>query len=246
MVRMLAKPRRSLNVETRSATCLIGAASQSRVRIPIHLRTHSLLQQNRHSAATPTRPALPQCTIATAAHPRFRASLPTPNPPDRPEPPGRAATVPPRPPHPPTVPATPPPSPIPPASTAVLPRCSFSVGTPLGALMSTPTSNHVGVVFYGHFLTWTSAFQLPQRRPAAWVLPAADAPRGHARSHDRRDAELARHDGTAAEWHDLSATPLSIWYARRLVMVKELSVELAGMSVPRQRRSVMASSPRKG
>jgi len=44
----------------------------------------------------------------------------------------------------------------------------------------------------------------------------------------------------------LSATPLSIWYARRLATAKEPPVELAGMSVPRQRRSVLASSPRKG
>ena len=58
-------------------------------------------------------------------------SLP-PNPRGRPEPPGRAATFPLHPFHPPTAPATPPPSPTPPASTAVLPQCSFSVGTPLG------------------------------------------------------------------------------------------------------------------
>ena len=100
-------------------------------------------------------------------------------------------------------------------------------------------------LFYGHFLIWTSAFQLPQRRPAAWVLPPADAPRGHARSHDRRDSELARHDGTAAKWHNLSPTPLSAWYARRLAAAKEPPVELAGMSELRERRSVLAGPLRK-
>jgi len=44
----------------------------------------------------------------------------------------------------------------------------------------------------------------------------------------------------------LSATPLSIWYARRLAAGAEPLVELAGMSELRQRRSVLASSPRKG
>ena len=40
--------------------------------------------------------------------------------------------------------------------------------------------------------------------------------------------------------HDLSATPLSGRYARRLAAAKEPSVELAGMSELRQRRSVLA------
>ena len=53
--------------------------------------------------------------------------------------------------------------------------------------------------------------------------------------------------GSKRGYHDgLSATPLSIWYARRLATAKEPLVELAGMSELRQRRSVLASSPRKG
>jgi len=46
--------------------------------------------------------------------------------------------------------------------------------------------------------------------------------------------------------HGFSATPLSAWYARRLAAAKEPPVELAGMSELRQRRSVLASPPRKG
>ncbi len=45
--------------------------------------------------------------------------------------------------------------------------------------------------------------------------------------------------------HGLSATPLSILYARRLEAAKEPPVELAGMSELRQRRSVLAGPPRK-
>jgi hypothetical protein len=97
--------------------------------------------------------------------------------------------------------------------------------------------------FLWPLLIGTSALQLPQHRPETWALPAADAPRGHASIHDRRDAELARHDGTAAEWHNLSPTPLSAWYARRLAAAKEPPVELAGMSELRQRRSVLANQP---
>jgi hypothetical protein len=44
----------------------------------------------------------------------------------------------------------------------------------------------------------------------------------------------------------LSATPLSILYARRLAAGAEPLVELADMSELRQHRSVLASSPRKG
>ena len=77
-VRMLARPRISLNITTRSAIWPMRTASQCRVRIPIHPRTHSLVQHNWHFASTPTRPTLPHCTITTAAHPRFSASLPTP------------------------------------------------------------------------------------------------------------------------------------------------------------------------
>jgi NhaP-type Na+/H+ or K+/H+ antiporter len=46
--------------------------------------------------------------------------------------------------------------------------------------------------------------------------------------------------------HGLSATPLSGWYARRLAAAKEPLIELAGMSELRQRRSVLASPPKKG
>ena len=46
--------------------------------------------------------------------------------------------------------------------------------------------------------------------------------------------------------HGLSATPLSARYARRLEAAKEPPVELAGMSELRQRRSVLASSPKQG
>ena len=46
--------------------------------------------------------------------------------------------------------------------------------------------------------------------------------------------------------HGLSAIPLSAWYARRLEAAKEPPVELAGMSELRQRRSVLASPPKKG
>jgi sodium/hydrogen antiporter len=46
--------------------------------------------------------------------------------------------------------------------------------------------------------------------------------------------------------HGLSAIPLSTWYARRLAAAKEPPVELAGMSELHQRRSVLASSPKKG
>jgi NhaP-type Na+/H+ or K+/H+ antiporter len=45
--------------------------------------------------------------------------------------------------------------------------------------------------------------------------------------------------------HGLSAMPLSAWYARRLAAAKEPPVELANMSEPRQRRSVLAGPPRK-
>jgi NhaP-type Na+/H+ or K+/H+ antiporter len=45
--------------------------------------------------------------------------------------------------------------------------------------------------------------------------------------------------------HGLSATPLSIWYARRLEAAVEPPVELAGMSELRQRRTVLAGPSRK-
>jgi sodium/hydrogen antiporter len=46
--------------------------------------------------------------------------------------------------------------------------------------------------------------------------------------------------------HGFSAMPLSSWYARRLAAAKEPPVELAGMVELRQRRSVLASPPKKG
>jgi sodium/hydrogen antiporter len=46
--------------------------------------------------------------------------------------------------------------------------------------------------------------------------------------------------------HGLSAMPLSAWYARRLGAAKEPLAELAGMSELRERRSVLASPPKKG
>jgi len=46
--------------------------------------------------------------------------------------------------------------------------------------------------------------------------------------------------------HGLSATPLSILYARRPEAVKEPPVELADMSELRQRRSVLAGPTKKG
>jgi len=97
-----------------------------------------------------------------------------------------------------------------------------------------------------HVLPFTHHLYAPRVFIHRDRLPAADAPRGHASIHDRRDDVLARHNGTVGEWHGLSAMPLSILYARRLAAGAELLVELAGMSELRQRRSVLASSPRKG
>ena len=195
--------------------------------------THSSLQRNRHSISAPTRPLSLQDAVTTLAH----APPSPPTRPTRPRPRVQRQY-----PLRPTARAMPPPTPRPAASSPAG-LYSASDRTPMCQLQR-PTT--LELLFYGHFLIGTSALQLPQRRPAAWALPAADAPLGHASIHDRRDAELARHDGTAAEWHDLSATPLSISYRASACEGQGVAGESAAMSEPRQRRSVLAGPPKNG
>ena len=117
----------------------IGFIAWTFSRVPHYLQ--QTLCPNTNSTNTLT-PLPPPPTPGSRLH--FRP----PNPRGRPELPVREAAVPTRPPHRPTAPATPRPhlhrrcvsaqaqvSPTPPVSTAVLPSCSFSVGTPLGALL---------------------------------------------------------------------------------------------------------------
>ena len=107
---------------------------------------------------------------------------------------------PPRPPHLPTARATPPPSPIPPASTAALPSCSFSVGTPLGALhimsISFPTGWGRGLFGFCSAKTHLRNQVLPDRLGACLAArldhrPAFGIPSAFTRGHERTDSVTA-------------------------------------------------------
>ena len=70
MVRMLAKPRRSLNIETRSATCLIGAASQSPGQDP-DTSAHTFIASTKQALGRNT-----NATSITSMHHRHRRPPP--------------------------------------------------------------------------------------------------------------------------------------------------------------------------
>jgi len=75
------------------------------------------------------------------------------------------------------------------------------------------------------------------------LLPISADRMGEVADRDHADRRGHLDDLLSVVAHGLSATPLSIWYARRLEAAKEPPVELAGMSELGQRRGVLAGPP---